>query len=117
LLRWADRLSYRQVCLLALFGRKEEFPELRDGTFEDELRGPNAEDREGLIELVGILEEAEELVAAGMVTQRVRVIFGRGEGLNPANAELHRWGSVLYELMDLSELAVGELQPLADALR
>jgi hypothetical protein len=33
LLRLADGLSYRQLCIIALIGKKEEFPQLRDGTF------------------------------------------------------------------------------------
>jgi hypothetical protein len=100
--------------LLALFGRKEAFPDLRDGDFQQQLRA--SEGQEGLVELVGILEEAEELITAGMLVQPVTVIFGHGEGLHPANAELHRWGAVLYELMDLSELPAVDLQPLAAAL-
>jgi hypothetical protein len=116
LLRMADRLSYRQICLLALFGRKKEFPGLRGGDFQDQFRDPIAVKQEGIFDLVGLLEEAEELIANGMLTQETRVIFARGEGLNPASAELWRWGALLYDLMDLGELPAADLHPLAAAL-
>ena len=117
LLRLADRLSYRQLCLLALFGRKAEFPNLRDGTFVKELREVEKSEREELVELIGLLVEAEELFDLGMVTQERRVIFAHGEGLNPANAMLFRYGAALYDLMELRDVPRDELEPLAATLR
>jgi hypothetical protein len=114
-LRFADRLSYRQLCLLALFGRKDEFPNLRDGTFEERVSADAP--REGLFELVAVLEEADELMNAGMLTQWSMLLGGRGEGLNPADVKLFRWGAILYDLMELNEVPADELQPLADMLR
>ena len=114
-MRLADRLSYRQLCLLALFGRKDEFPDLRDGTFEDQLKNEPA--AEGFIELIGVLEEANELMGLGLLTQPRRTIMGWGSELNPANVQPYRWGALLYELMDLNELPAVELLPLAETLR
>jgi hypothetical protein len=115
LLRLADRLSYRQLCLLAIFGRKDEFPDLRDGTFEDQFENEPA--AEGFIELIGVLEEANELMVMGLLMQPRRTIMGWGSELNPANVQPYRWGALLYEVMDLSDLPAAELLLLAETLR
>jgi hypothetical protein len=69
------------------------------------------------MELLGVLEEAEELLSSGMLGQEVMLLMAHGEGLNPANARLQRWGGLLYDLMDLIEMPTSELEPLAETLR
>jgi hypothetical protein len=117
LLKLADDLSYRQLCLLALADRKDEFPSLRDGTFEElekSLEQGNAP--ENAVELFTILEEAEGLTNLGMLGQRVQIFMGHGVGFNPAQVQPQRWGGVLNSLMALHEMPTTELEPLAKIL-
>jgi hypothetical protein len=37
-----------------------------------------------LLELLGVLEEAEELLNSGMIGQKVMLLMAHGERLNPA---------------------------------
>lgn len=116
LLRIANGLSYRQLCLLTLFGRKDAFPPMRDGTFDaDFAANPRRED---LIELTGLLTEADNLMTADLIQQPERFMGALvGRGLTPASVDLLAWGGILYELMGLADMPREELEPLATLLR
>jgi hypothetical protein len=99
LLRLAEGLSYRQLCLLALVENKESFP----------LPAPRREYTEW--RSWSVQHDLDEIGFA-----RLELVGGPFPVGTPGNLDLQSQGKLLYELMELSKIPAADLQELADLL-
>jgi hypothetical protein len=107
LLRLAESLSYRQLCLLALVAR------------QDEIRLPHGRAEELPWKAWALWRELDDL---GFASKELVAVRPEGIGGLPTNlgmaAELNliTGGTALYNLMNLNEIDPGELKALAAVL-
>jgi len=105
LIRLCERISYRQMRLLALFARKDQFT-LRQGSY----LGLKLD-----ITLLGLVQEIYDLYIQGMLTIDANVL--NLWGINPAKTNIAGIGILLHDLMELQELDIQELIPLIRLLQ
>lgn len=116
LVKLAERLTYRQLSLLALYNLnvRDRF-DLRDGV-------PLRQGAPSLTPAIGLLEEIRQLHALSMLQQRSAEHAGTDiiltiTMINPARQELVGLGGWLHELMNLgASIPEEELRGLADGL-
>lgn len=107
LIRLAERLSYRQLCLLALFAKNEKFG-LRQGDYRGE--GKIVWDR------VSLLQEIYELYVQNMLNASGEALLGLGD-VNPDKMKIQGTGAFLYNLMELWAIDKEDLEDIAKLLR
>ena len=113
LLRLANAMSYRQLCLIALVEQKNKFPEMWQGrTSEKSLDGLAADQR---FAFIALLKEMAELYDLGVLHQTI-VGIPMETYITIRLTELGTWGSLLYEAMGLDEIPNDQLTPLAQIL-
>jgi hypothetical protein len=101
LIRLAERLTYRQLCLLALVEKKSQF-----ALPADRPRGSLA------WRAWSVHRDLEEMGFAQM-----ELVGGRGTEIgSPSSLVLQGQGILLYQLMELSRIEESELQELSDLL-
>jgi len=93
LIRLAQRISYRQICLLALFGSpdKQSFA-LR----EKDYRNVGSVG----IARIGLLQEVYDLYSRGMLNASGEALLGLGD-VTPNKMNVQGTGAMLYNLMEL----------------
>lgn len=116
LLRLAEQLSYRQLCILSLFGLSDKPPELpmdsySDGEFDNEGIASKRHD---------LLEEAFELHTRSLVARSDNTAILDIYYIAPGIMQLIGTGRNLYELMELRDIPrsdVEELVPMFEQVR
>lgn len=106
LIRMARELSYRQLCLLALFVQKDKF-NLKKGDYQTE--------NTMLPEKIGLLQEIFELEQKSLLNSG-KPLFGL-TNITPAMTDLQGTGKALFSLMELSKIRSDKLEHLAELLR
>lgn len=106
LIKLANTLSYRQLCLINIFTNKSNFP-LRS---TDYTANPTV-----LIPVISILHEIFELYTVGLINCE-SVIFGL-TNINPSKMKVEGAGEGLYVLMELNSISNDELNKIANLLR
>ena len=93
LIRLAERISYRQLCLLALFGsRDKQGFGLRQ---EDYTKAENIGEAK-----VGLLQEIYDIYSQGMLNASGVALIDLG-GVTPGKMNIQGMGAMLYNLMEL----------------
>ncbi len=103
LIRLAERLSYRQLCLVALFADKQDF-ELRSEDYTVVEGRPYAH--------WAVLQEIYDLGQTNVLSSSRSITT-----IIPRRIETRPWGELLYQLMDLRRMPAEELHDLATVLR
>ena len=110
-----DRMTYRQLCLTALIGRRNEVRfDVGSLASEDAVRTKVARDEQEFIHRE-LIELAEGFGLIGYDYGPSTLRFERSREPEPAG-ELTTFGKLCLELMGLRDMTVGELQELADEL-
>ncbi len=108
LLKIAEDLTYRQLCLLAIFAIRDRASlGLRQRDYRDSS--------EFTSELVALLQEAFNLYAQGLVSGGGDAWLGLTD-VNPANTQPQGTGVYLYNLMELWTINSGDLSRTASLL-
>jgi len=107
LIRLSERLSYRQLCLLSLFGQKHLYP-LRQQSWRGIHGGLTAA-------LVSVLQDVYELSAQYMVVNPGIALIDIVD-VDPGHMTLVGTGILLYNLMELWNIDVVDLQEVAAIL-
>lgn len=94
LIKFSQNLSYRQLCLLALFGEVDKFS-IRQANYRSE---PIMS-----VSRVALLQEVFELDTMGLISSG-SVVFGHTD-IIPGRMHLEGQGEMLYKLMQVNELA------------
>ena len=107
LIRLGERISYRQICLLALFVHKEKF-DLRqeDYTKVESIGGAK----------VALLQEIYDLYSQGMLNASGVAMFGLGD-VTPSKMNVQGTGVMIYNLMELGKVNTQDLNEVAMLLR
>lgn len=110
LLRISEGLSYRQICLLAIFGKKANY-NLYGGRSEDLFKDLNQNEKI-------VYREVGELKLLNLLWSKNEFLMGGGVVGNivPANLEQTETGSVLNELMNLNEIEGADLKEIISIL-
>ena len=113
LIKVAEQLTYRQLCILKLCVVKEEY-QLRDRHYKD----PRLRDKA----LNQILHECHNLYTGGYVHHKGKLDIGDTEAfvptdLNPRSMALIGLGVDLYDLMRLSLIPDKDVDPIAEVLK
>ena len=113
LIKVAEQLTYRQLCILKLCVVKEEY-QLRDRHYKD----PRLRDKA----LNQILHECHNLYTGGYVHHKGKLGIGDTEAfvptdLNPRSMALIGLGVDLYDLMRLSLIPDKDVDPIAEVLK
>lgn len=103
----AEALTYRQICLLALFSGLLPFP-LRKTDYRSKNEFPT--------ELMQILYECYDLAIRGFVSTGGTPAFGPSD-INPSVARVQGLGAHMFNLMGLAQIPITELDPLVTQLR
>jgi hypothetical protein len=113
LLRMGNAMSYRQLCLIALVHKKDQFP----GIWQDRMSDKPTEwvTFEQSFEFIGLLKELGEPFDSDVLHQPV-VAIPMEPAISMRIAELGNWGEVLYEAMGLEEIPTKHLAALAEIL-
>lgn len=118
LVRFADELSYRQLCLLAIFRRAESLS-LR---MEDYISWENTDRKELASELGAVLSEAFDLYNRGLIDGIEGAMGLRLDShltmlyVTPGKMRVQGVGLWLHDLMGLGDVADSELAPLVEIL-
>lgn len=107
LLKVAQQLTYRQICLLALFAKKENF-----GLREVDYRGQGTFNQD----LAILLQETYELNLLGMLNCSGEVMFGLTD-VNPVKMNVQGVGAYLYNLMELWTIDLIDIVKIAGLLK
>lgn len=110
LLKMAERLSYRQLCLLAIFAGQQIKSTLRSESYRGktgEVTLPNT--------LIAILQEIYELDQLGLINCSGEVLLGLSD-VTPAKMNVQGTGSTLGNLMELRSIPAGDLVQIATHL-
>ena len=105
LIKISKGLTYRQLCLLSIFGQNDKFT-LRPTPYTDNLTLP--------IQLVSILHEILQLEKDALISSG-NVVLALSD-INPGKFKLEGEGQIIFKLMNLTELPTDDLAPVADAL-
>jgi hypothetical protein len=109
LLKLGERLSYRQLCLIALLLERDRYG-LADTsyTFETTTDGRT----------IGLIQDAVELRSIGLLPTAGATYGDPGPMIiTPLHESVTQPGRQLYQLMNLSELDTTDIEGLAKALR
>ncbi|MCK4351797.1 hypothetical protein KAW65_00125 [candidate division WOR-3 bacterium] len=107
LIRLGEDISYRQMCLLALFAHKGKF-----GLRQEDYRGTGNIDA-----TIGVLlQEIYNLYSRGMVNCSGEALLGLKD-VRPAKMNVQGAGATLYNLMELWKVSAQELNRLTTLLR
>ena len=107
LIRIASGLSWRQICILSLAHRKQNFS-LRDSDYISE---PTM-----TFDRIFLLDEVMELYNKSLVVFGTNFLMGI-TGIHPSRIKLEGVGSHLYDMMELSTISNEDLEQLALLLR
>ena len=107
IIKTAEQLTYRQLCILKLAVKKESF-NLRKGDY----RGQESFSKE----LYQILYECLDLSHRGLVNFGGSVTFGPTD-VNPGMMTPQGIGADVFNLMKLHEIPNADLEPIAAQLR
>jgi len=107
LIRLGERISYRQMCLLALFAYKEKFG-LRQESYDH--AGKIGETR------VALLQEIYELDSQGMLNASGTALIDL-PGVMPGKMNVQGTGTMLYNLMELWKVDMRDLSEIAMLLQ
>jgi len=111
LLRIAERLSYRQICILALFKRKSNYA--LSSNFHELLK---TFDQNKMI-IVREIEEIKILHLLQSLPSKEAIIGGGPAGnITPATTELSETGNIIHTMMNLDEIESSEIDRLAAIL-
>jgi len=107
LLKAAQQLTYRQLCILALFAKKEQYG----------LRGIDYTSQ-GTInqDLTILLQETYELNTLGMLNCAGEEMLGLSD-VNPAKMNIHGVGAFLYNLMELWTIEKNDINKIVGLLK
>ena len=103
LIRLAESLSYRQLCILALFAQKNKF-KLRQHDYQDNKTID--------IKTSSLLQEIFELYTRHMLYASGIALLGLGD-INPSNMTVQGTGTVLAQLMELLKIDTTDLNEIA----
>ena len=102
-LKTSEGLSYRQLCLLAIFGQYHKF-QLRQKSYLEQTTVHQ--------EIASILHEIADLDRQNLITQ-VGVVLGL-TNINPGKMRLEGVGETLFRLMELHKINIEDLaEPVA----
>jgi hypothetical protein len=108
LLKIGEGLTYRQMCLLAVFGIQDK---ASLGFRQEDYRGRDRFEPE----LVVVLQESFDLYTQSLVSCGGEALLGLTD-VNPAKMEVQGSGAYLYNLMELWTLDLGDLNHTASFL-
>lgn len=109
LLRLAERLSYRQICIITLFNRKSDY------IFNSiEQKTSNSPDMSKII----LFQEIAELKISGLMGSTNNYMIGGGPAGNvtPSTIILTHTGNILHTMLNLEEIEKTEIDSLATLL-
>lgn len=106
LIRIAGELSYRQLCLLSLFGQKDKF-NLKQGDYREENITMT-------VDKIDVLQEVFKLEQMSLLNSG-NVLFGL-TNITPAKMNIEGVGQILFKLMDLSRIRSDDLEGVAQLL-
>lgn len=108
LIKLGESISYRQICILALFAPGRDFnlkqENYRDGNIKTAERA-------------ALLQEIYDLYSRGMLTNLSGSALLSMTDITPALTRIQGTGVTLYNLMELWKIDVQELHPIAKILR
>ena len=114
LIRLAESISHRQMCLMAVFARKNEFALRRtDFDYGQERKVIGQKDTA----LMMLLQEIDDLISKGVLNSFSTMIGHKLLTVNPAKTDVQGLGSILYDLMELSQIDIRELREIVTMLR
>jgi hypothetical protein len=108
LIRLADRLSYRQYCLIALLAQRDTYAV--SDMYPDQSRHATG------MATVGLLNEIRDLYVQGVVDASGEIVNNIGD-VRPARLRLAGLGELLAALMELGDIPPEDLEPVAALLR
>ena len=106
LTKLAEELSYRQLCMIAIFARRDL--QLRDNFY---VNYPHMTEK-----LAGVLKELYDLWTAQLVVAEGWT-FPNALQLVPARLGVYGVGGLLFNLMELKDIPLAELEEVAQFLR
>jgi hypothetical protein len=106
LINLAQRLTYRQYCLLSLFTQREKF-NLRNTNYQQENTVSVA--------VVALLSEIFELEQLGLINSG-EAVLGMTD-ITPGKMKVEGQGKMLYNLMQLNTINPKELEEISQLLR
>jgi len=128
LLRIAESLTYREMCILSLVHRKEKIPEikLRECSYVDDIRDEKklyGRSQYGTIsnETMSMLQEAYEICHAGLMVCKVKhdevgeafwALLGWADVV-PDDLELTEMGERFYQVMGLDDIPEEDVRQVA----
>jgi hypothetical protein len=108
LIKLSQSLSYRQLCLLSIFGQRDRFT-LRQNDYRDTSNF--------FLEKVSLLQEIFDLTTRGLIMKEPgNVVLGHTE-IVPARMKPEGEGETLFKLMVLKEMDGQDLQDIVQMLR
>jgi hypothetical protein len=108
LIKLSQSLSYRQLCLLSIFGQRDRFI-LRQGNYR--------ETPTFFPEIISLLQEIFDLSTRGLITRLSgSVVLGHTD-IVPANMKPEGEGETLFKLMVLKEIDEQDLKDIAQMLK
>jgi hypothetical protein len=108
LIKLSQSLSYRQLCLLSIFGQGGRF-RLRENNYRET---PTM-----LLEIISLLQEILELSVRGLITTLSgSVVLGHTD-IVPANMKPEGEGETLFKLMSIKEIEEQDLINIAQMLK
>ena len=108
LIRLSERLSYRQLCLLSIFGHKDQY-NLRKQSYRDKTEDIDAN-------LLPLLQEIYQLYSEGILNSGGDALLGVGD--IPPNKMLPQGiGATLHNLMELYNMDKEDLNKIAGMLQ
>lgn len=107
LIKIGDRLSYRQLVLIALFVNKQAF-NLRQESYRGYTSFTQAQ--------VALLQEVFDLYSQGLLNGGDEALLGMGD-TTPAKMNVQGTGATIFNLMELWKIDVREIEEVAKLLR
>ena len=116
LLKDAEQLTYRQLCILKLCAVKDNY-ELRNKNYREfELESFSENLYEVLYECADL--HNKEYIHSGLDTATMEMnVLSRLRSIVPSDMAFHRMGDYLYNLMKLSQIPDEDIAPIAEQLR
>jgi hypothetical protein len=108
LIKLSQSLSYRQLCLLSVFGQGDKFT-LRQNDYRDtQVFFP---------ELVSLLQEIFDLVTRGLIMKTPGVVVMGHTEIVPSRMKPEGEGETLFKLMELQKIEQTDLKNIAQILK
>jgi len=109
LLQIAENLTYRQMCILSLIRRKDEFQgiKLMEKEYKEEIIS---------YETVSLLQEANDIISLGLYDGKYKLedgkyaIVGSWDSVVPNKLELTPIGKRYYQVMGIDDIAVEDIR-------